>query len=926
MTTFKSDRNHCNFNLMDNAEYVSDDEVFTNDLKNGFDDENCVTKPLMARRRKQTTKNFHTQVRRSRPCKTYCAPCLYSMIAILSIIGITCLIIFLVKAFNINLRLTQMTNNFHPDELIGCSHMEVEDVWIKNFPKLLTESAIRLNDVNQDGVLDILIGFATGADGYNVPLFTCDIYFNGIKPCFGGVLALDGSTGAELWRHFTDHEVFALNCNGDLDSDGVHDCLAGGRAGTFEAINGKNGNLMWKFESKKVKNDIMNVYTAQFVRDLNEDGVIDVLAAHGGDALAEPGSKYRLSGKLLLLSGKDGKLLQGTGVPDQQESYYSPQILIHPDGTELIIFGTGGETHPGGLWYIKLDDFLRGNINKAILIIKDSYKGVMAPPVLADITGDNVEDIIISLFNSTVYAFNGLNFEQIWNYTVPSSETYSTPAPGYFDDDNVLDFLIKHQIGPGFPVYFYSQTNILSGATGKPILKQPLEDTVGAQASGLTISLQGQGNDIFLYWTSNCLNHEGEKQEYSFVSGTNVHEKSRTDFCKIKFNSRLVSRLYALGQNFKLPGTVIYDSETRKTIEYSDFLNTSAMAAEYVKSHPDVWHMYHKTQNVQGITRNHENFNHKTLSTFPNLKTKFTPERKPTFHSNNKPHRKHNRDKSPPLWNNYYDLDNDYQKENLDTSEVMDDSNSKQNLENDYYQPYDTIDKPRYDRRYNSDRLRNIYLRRKYDNSLELNDDNLQRDSNQRLKKFKRHVGPHDNDGVQRLISTGSLAPSLNTNTSQQKNTIDVIFATYWFFPAKTQSILPEDRDCIQKNMAIEQQRFLPTSPYYGLDHNAYEAKITEECLQISGHKMPSNHTYESQSDYNPFNIHMGQMTVYRLRLRCKCDNFLTTGKKCAKILPFDQQGWTSYMGTQGTQIGLPAPQYKKISQKVNCYFFNTVN
>ena len=46
--------------------------------------------------------------------------------------------------------------------VIGCSHIEVEDVWVKGIPKLMTESAFRLLDVNKDGVLDILFGFATG--------------------------------------------------------------------------------------------------------------------------------------------------------------------------------------------------------------------------------------------------------------------------------------------------------------------------------------------------------------------------------------------------------------------------------------------------------------------------------------------------------------------------------------------------------------------------------------------------------------------------------------------------------------------------------------------------------------------------------------------------------------------------------------------
>lgn len=57
----------------------------------------------------------------------------------------------------------------------------------------------------------------------------CDIYFNGTHPCLGGVLALNGVDGKEIWRHYTQHEVFALNCGYDLDKDGVMDCLAAGR-------------------------------------------------------------------------------------------------------------------------------------------------------------------------------------------------------------------------------------------------------------------------------------------------------------------------------------------------------------------------------------------------------------------------------------------------------------------------------------------------------------------------------------------------------------------------------------------------------------------------------------------------------------------------------------------------------------------------
>lgn len=59
----------------------------------------------------------------------------------------------------------------------------------------------------------------------------------------------------------------------------------------FCAINGNDGTEIWTFEKGPAKNPIMNIYTAQFIRDLNNDGVVDILAVHGGDPLAEPGNQ-----------------------------------------------------------------------------------------------------------------------------------------------------------------------------------------------------------------------------------------------------------------------------------------------------------------------------------------------------------------------------------------------------------------------------------------------------------------------------------------------------------------------------------------------------------------------------------------------------------------------------------------------------------
>lgn len=73
--------------------------------------------------------------------------------------------------------------------------------------------------------------------------------------------------------------------------------------------------------------------------------------------------------------------------------------------------------------------------------------GVLNPSIFVDITGDNITDIVTSMFSSSLVAINGESFEQIWNFTIPGnhSETEITPTPGYFNSDNYTDFLIIYQ-------------------------------------------------------------------------------------------------------------------------------------------------------------------------------------------------------------------------------------------------------------------------------------------------------------------------------------------------------------------------------------------------------------------------------------------------------------------------------------------------
>lgn len=65
--------------------------------------------------------------------------------------------------------------------------VDIELLWTSGFPKLLTETAFRLVDCNSDGVLDVIFGYGTGVDTLADNRLLCDLYFNGIYPCNGGV-------------------------------------------------------------------------------------------------------------------------------------------------------------------------------------------------------------------------------------------------------------------------------------------------------------------------------------------------------------------------------------------------------------------------------------------------------------------------------------------------------------------------------------------------------------------------------------------------------------------------------------------------------------------------------------------------------------------------------------------------------------------
>ncbi|XP_029672329.1 uncharacterized protein LOC115240981 isoform X1 [Formica exsecta] len=568
-----------------------EDEVFIRDGRNiglKLDDDGGVKRPLMPPRRKcKKSCSFQTH---KLPYKALFMPLCYGITALIVVLGLIILCIFTVNIFPMPLTILKnwLTHelkdiSINKSEIIPCTSLSSKILWTKSLPKLTSEAPLRSNDVNFDGIEDIIVGFSTGLDTMDAPEYICTLYFGNQTPCLGGVLALNGKTGETIWTHWTAHAIFSIDCGVDLTNDKIKDCIISGRGGILQAINGRDGSNIWEIPIQDTvaspqQQRILDIYDARFITDMDGDGIGDVIASH-----AMQSDDVRAS-NVLIISGRSGDIIRKVNLPDTEQLFIAPQIMVQSDGENIFVLATSSQQQAGGLYIVSQANMFYGDLQLRKLH-HNTGKGALLPPILIDITSDGIEDIVAAMFNSTIMAYNGSTFEPIWNYTVPNSEVISIPIPGYYNDDNIPDFMIKHQIGAGFPTYYYTVATIIDGRNGQPLLEKPIEDSLSRQMSGLSVTVDGFGNDWFLHWSADCLNYEGIKEKYQFLKGQSLASQTRADLCRLRFNSTLTMRLLALSQHVGPPGISLYFSENWKSLEFNSSIDPRKEAEKFLDAH-----------------------------------------------------------------------------------------------------------------------------------------------------------------------------------------------------------------------------------------------------------------------------------------------------------------------------------------------------
>ena len=304
--------------------------------------------------------------------------------------------------------------------------------WTRDIPLIGSQSSPRAADLNNDGVLDIVMG--AGKNEYQVSDF--------------GILAFDGKTGSLLWKQKSVDQVYGTPALLDVNGDNVNDVFIGGRSPQLKALDGKTGAVLWEFDPDQYRNDsIMKLAVYNFnnclpVADQNGDGIYDLLTINGGNSYAAPFStEGRFPAVLMLLDSKTGTVIAADTMPDGKESYMSPLVFTRPDSKEqFIVFGTGGETIDGNLYITTISQLRERKLSEARKIAEEKRHGFIAPPSFADINKDGFTDIVVISHGSRALAINGKDYSVLWSRTFPGTECSNSFAVGNFNGDDIPDF------------------------------------------------------------------------------------------------------------------------------------------------------------------------------------------------------------------------------------------------------------------------------------------------------------------------------------------------------------------------------------------------------------------------------------------------------------------------------------------------------
>ncbi len=233
-----------------------------------------------------------------------------------------------------------------------------------------------------------------------------------VAHAYDHVCAFDGATGTPLWFHPIDAGHDATPLLEDVDNDGLMEVVILNRTRSvlgsvvIKALNGADGTVEWSYtlSSYSLSTSSPTAY------DIDGDGDRDVLVGADDDTL------YVLDGSTgtpLWKFGLDGDLRVTPAVTSTHI------VVVSFSGTVYALDFTGSllwsSTLPGNVW---------------------------ASPVIADVDGIGLNDVVVATLSGDVVALNGDDGSELWPRRSMPGGVRTTPIVADMDRDGIGEVVV----------------------------------------------------------------------------------------------------------------------------------------------------------------------------------------------------------------------------------------------------------------------------------------------------------------------------------------------------------------------------------------------------------------------------------------------------------------------------------------------------
>ncbi|XP_056655147.1 protein FAM234B isoform X2 [Monodelphis domestica] len=364
--------------------------------------------------------------------------------------------------------------------LIPCPPRDLQSTWSRHLgPEGGGDlSPLELVDVNGDGLPDVLLSFMNLRNG--------------------SMIALSGVNGSTLWTSTLSEEAQSLQCSGLTSVDSAEAiCLVTGISKLLSALNATSGKTIWTLNPSHLFNGTLTT-PAVVLPDLDDDAVRDLMVLTTGV------SKGDLC--FLLISGK-------TGIPMGRPVKYNimregnligPQVFITTHGAIYILFGFGNvqavalrdifvqaqnrDSSPPSLQLEEPEWEKRRSINMSEFI--EVYSDDVEFLQMVKAPDSNCSNLLITTRQGLVL-LRGQDLAHHW--VLNFQGLYSQPTPGYFTNDQTLDFLLEAQYGDGM-----KKVVVVDGNSGTIIWNSSFSCHM-KESAAISVMTSDQ-KSVFLFW------------------------------------------------------------------------------------------------------------------------------------------------------------------------------------------------------------------------------------------------------------------------------------------------------------------------------------------------------------------------------------------------------------------------------------------